>query len=40
MNRLILPMLYVCGLCFVAGASPAQGRYAAIGGEFEGSWND
>ncbi len=25
MNRLFLPMLYVCGLCFVAGASPAQG---------------
>jgi hypothetical protein len=25
MNRLFLPMLYVCGLCLVAGASPAQG---------------
>ena len=25
MNKLFLPMLYVCGLCFVAGASPAQG---------------
>ena len=25
MNKLFLPMLYVCGLCFVAGASPALG---------------